>query len=378
MKKRILTLLALVLLLLPAGVLAEKARFYRQDNNRTYHSQHLAAHVGSANCRVSGNYITVRSGRGSGSTVGHVEQADAFRLEEVSGHYARITVTYSASTSPKSWVGLSGWVNADYVECPCSSGEYYGGNARRTYSLGTVASGGTHLRELASGRSRSLGTIPGGASVEVLAEYDGGFYRVRWGSRVGFAASGKVSITATGLTEGGALPGPSAGGWRQGYRDFLTQNHASLGAAAVYDMDRDGTPELIVHNGDDSMAGAACLVYTWTGGTLYYLGDAGFRECILTYYPGSAYSGLFCFDGNMGVYTTRYYARMGYTVASFDVLEEDHTLGGTVDWTDNPRYSALTTETALVDLVRTGTPRTLSMATWQEIQNMGWDAFLQP
>ena len=378
MKRRILTLLALALLLLPVCALADKARFLIRDGNRTYHSQHLVLHTGSANCRVSGNYITVRSGKGSGSTLGHVEQADAFRLDEVSGNYARITVTYAAPTSPKSYVGLSGWVNADYVECPCSRDEYYYNSARRTYDLGTVVSGGAQLKETASSKGRSLSKIGAGETVEILAEYDGGWYRVRWGRRMGFVASGKVTVTARGIPEGGGTaPVPAVTGWREGYRDFLTLNHAAYGPAAVWDMDRDGTPELILHNGDDSMAGAFCYVFTWNGSAAVCIGEIGWRECTLAYYPGSAYPGLFCTDGNMGVYTTRYYAKSGYSVSSRDVMEEDHTRGGATDWDETPVYTSLTGDYDLYYLARYQTPVTLRMRTYGEITSIGWDAFLR-
>lgn len=382
MRKRVLTLLTLALLLLPVLAMADKARFLIRDGRRTYHAEHLMQHVGSTACRVSGNYITVRAGKGSGTTLGHVEQADSFRLEEVSGTWARITVTYSASTSPKSWVGLSGWVNADYVECPCSSSEYYYGPARQTYSRGVIVSGGAQLKETASSKARSVAKIGGGETVDVLAEYDGGWLRVRWGRRTGFVAQSKVTITATGLSEGGGSGTgtgvqPVSGGWRGAYQAFLTANQATVGPAAVYDMDRDGTPELIVHNGDDSMAGAFCNVYTWDGVNMLAIGTVGFRECALTSCPGSAYPGLFCHDGNMGVYTTRYYAKSGYGIVAQDVLEEDHTLNGTVTWSETPAYNALTTDTALFSLVRRQAPTPLTMRTYREILAVGWDTFFR-
>ncbi len=384
MTRRIIALLLLVAILcLPAVSLAEKARFLLKDGNSRYHAQHLQEHTGSENCRISGNYITVRSGKGSGSTLGHVEQADSFRLEEISGTYARITVTWSAPTSPRSHAGLSGWINADYVECPCSRGEYYNGPARRTHDLARVNGGGrVTLKETASASARGLCSISAGETVEVLGTYDS-WVRVRWGQRTGFLKSSQLTVTASGIPEEGSSrpvqplqPGKNDG-WRAAYQALLMGNHSHLGPAALYDMDRDGIPELIVHNGDDSMAGAACLVYTWSGDSAVYIGTVGFRDCQLTCYPGSAYPGLFCKDGNMGVYTCRCYSKQGLSIREEDVLEEDHTWGGAVSWSDVPLTSQLTGDAALFRLVQGKSASALTMYSYQEIERMGWSAFLQ-
>ena len=62
----------------------------------------------------------------------------------------------------------------------------------------------------------------------------------------------------------------------------------------LYDLDKDGFPELIAYNGCEYMAGAANYVYTCKDGQVSYIGDAGFRGSVLQYYPTSDFSGLFC------------------------------------------------------------------------------------
>ena len=122
MKKAMLLLLA-ALLMTGAAARAEKARYLSWDGDRAFHSRHLSMHAGLEDCRISGNYLKVRaSASGNARIVGHAEQADLVRVDMVDGNWARITVLYSADTSPDSYPGMSGWVDADYLECGCSEG----------------------------------------------------------------------------------------------------------------------------------------------------------------------------------------------------------------------------------------------------------------
>ena len=58
--------------------------------------------------------------------VGHLEQADQFQLLDIQKGWVKIKVTYSDKTSPDSHKGMTGWLNADYVDCYCDAGEYAG------------------------------------------------------------------------------------------------------------------------------------------------------------------------------------------------------------------------------------------------------------
>lgn len=136
MRKTIAILITFAILFTFYGSFADQARFLKDDGNKTYHSEHLLLHVGSQNCKVSGNYIKVRNNVGSNDVLGHLEQSDIFTLDYMNGSWVHITVVVSAKTSSDSYIGLSGWVDGNYVECPCSYNEYYYGPAHAGCILG--------------------------------------------------------------------------------------------------------------------------------------------------------------------------------------------------------------------------------------------------
>lgn len=178
--KRVLGILLLVVLLGMSSAQADRARFLRNDGNSSYHAQHLQMHIGSQGCRISANYLKVRRSAGSSSVIGHVEQADLVRLLSVEGNWAYIQVEYSASTSPDSWGGLQGYVDADYLECPCDERTYYSGGIYSGAQAVTTGSG-VNLRELPSTGARSLATVSRGTRVTTYGVYqsgDNGFTRV--------------------------------------------------------------------------------------------------------------------------------------------------------------------------------------------------------
>ena len=192
-------LIFLVLLCLAGTVSAEKARFINGDSR--YHVQHLQKHVGLIDCRISANYLKVRTSPNGANVLGHVEQADTIELIELSGNWAQIRVTYSAPTSPDSWVGLQGWVDADYVECPCNSNNYWDDVFSGSYPEGIIDSSGVNVRELPGTNKRSLFTINRGTEVVILGGYkatDGlWFYRILTNGRTGFVRQDLVSYTGT-------------------------------------------------------------------------------------------------------------------------------------------------------------------------------------
>ena len=202
--KRVFFALALLMAVLMSGTAcAAKARYLAYDGDTGFHSRHLAMHTGEETCRACANYPKVRSrASGSASVSGHVEQADLLQLLDMSGNWARVRVLYSADTSPDSWPGLTGWVDASYLECGCSERTYYNG---RTDPIegGEILTGGVNLRELPSMSSRSLGKCTRGERVRVLGRYDSygyTFYRVtRRSGQNGFVRSDYLSI-------GGSVP----------------------------------------------------------------------------------------------------------------------------------------------------------------------------
>ncbi|MBR5903172.1 MAG: SH3 domain-containing protein, partial [Clostridia bacterium] len=123
-------------------------------------------------------------------------EIDAYKVEL--GNKDASTVIYKAPGSPASHVGLSGWVNAEYVECPCSREDYYANSPSLTYASAVTVKGQVHLRETPSKTSTSLATLGANEQVDVLSEYTGAdqalWYRVRAGEKMGFIRSDMLRI----------------------------------------------------------------------------------------------------------------------------------------------------------------------------------------
>ena len=198
MKRTGFAALLAVLLLCAAQGSAARARYLSSDGDTAFHTRHLSMHIGDESCRACGNYLKVRrSASGNGAVVGHVEQADLLRLLSLEGNWARISVLYSADTSPDSWPGLTGYVDASYLECGCEERAYYGGYTDAVQG-GEILSGGVNLRELPTMSSRSLGKCTRSERVRVLGRYVSGsytFYRVvRYSGQNGFVSGEYLSL----------------------------------------------------------------------------------------------------------------------------------------------------------------------------------------
>lgn len=141
----------------------------------------------------------------------------------------------------------------------------------------------------------------------------------------------------------------------------------------LYDLDKDGFPELIAYNGCEYMAGAANYVYTCKDGQVSYIGDAGFRGSVLQYYPTSDFPGLFCSDGNNGIIVTVYYEYKNGQLVQETVMEEDY---NTMSTDGEPQIKQVTENTDLYTVPLTQSPVTLDMFTVAEIRDMGWENLL--
>ena len=119
---------------------------------------------------------------------------------------------------------------------------------------------------------------------------------------------------------------------------------------SLYDMDGNGVPELVIFNGDSSMAGAVDHVFTCVDGQVQYLGKIGFRGCELYYYDGLSHSGLYCSDGNNGVINNVYYYLRDGTIIS-EVIDSS-------------------------SVGASGTRIILPFYTIGEIRSMGWENFV--
>lgn len=117
-------LLAAVFCLMGNAALAAKARNIVSDADSQYHAMHLENHLDTTDVYCTGNYVKVCNKINGKKVVGHLEQADQFELLEIQNGCVKIKVTYSDKTSPDSYKGMIGWLNADYVDCYCDADEY--------------------------------------------------------------------------------------------------------------------------------------------------------------------------------------------------------------------------------------------------------------
>ena len=124
--KRFIVLGALALCLLSGTAMADKARNIASDADSQYHAAHLENHLDTTDVYCTGNYVKVRNKINGKKVVGHLEQADQFQLLDIQKGWVKIKVTYSDKTSPDSHKGMTGWLNADYVDCYCDASEYAG------------------------------------------------------------------------------------------------------------------------------------------------------------------------------------------------------------------------------------------------------------
>ena len=128
MKRMACIALMTLALLCTSEALAAKARSIATNADSDYHDSHLALHIGDINCHGTGNYVKIKTQAGGDNIVGHLEQADSFNLVDVQNGWALIQITISASTSPDSQAGMTGWVDADYIDCTCSTTQYASGD----------------------------------------------------------------------------------------------------------------------------------------------------------------------------------------------------------------------------------------------------------
>ena len=177
--KRFAALVAAIVLICCSAASAEVAR-YLETNGSAAHAAHLAIHLNTPWCRISGRMVNVRSEPGNGDYLGHVDQADQVELLELDGVFAKVRVTYSAPHSTDSFVGLTGWIRADYLECICTAEEYKAGVTHEVQGA-TITAGNTLMRELPSFGGRALMYLKKGTQVTALSPYTGdgvSWYRI--------------------------------------------------------------------------------------------------------------------------------------------------------------------------------------------------------
>lgn len=103
-----------------------------------------------------------------------------------------------------------------------------------------------------------------------------------------------------------------------GQKSELSEGNMKFG---VYDLDKDGTPELIMYNGANTEAGATSYLYRINNGKAIFVDTLGQRMFEKFYYvPGSKYSGLFFQNGARGYYPGYYYEMSNGKLKTEEVL----------------------------------------------------------
>ena len=154
---------------------------------------------------------------------------------------------------------------------------------------------------------------------------------------------------------------------------------------AIYDLDQNDVPELIAFNNGPDMATMTNYIYTCQDTApdeeIRFLGNAGIRGFGFVYAPDSAYTGLFTEGGNMGYFTGEY-----FTIENGE-LHNEHVLDSIGDYSGSePVYTdeQYTEDDVLFDTFSGFFPdhyeekglRELIMYSVDEIESMGWEAFL--
>lgn len=177
------------------------------------------------------------------------------------------------------------------------------------------------------------------------------------------------------------------GGYKRSKQEFYSYPDFSYGPSfCLYDMDLDGTPELVAFNGSYVSAEAETYLYALQDRQVKYLGTVGEDISIVEYLDDPRYPGLFYESGRMGYYDIYYHdldenGKLQWQQVMH--IEEKMNYGYVVE----PK----TEDQTLFDLIKAGmweyepgqfspdrSNDTLRLRgyTPEEIQAMGWGAFI--
>ena len=195
----------------------------------------------------------------------------------------------------------------------------------------------------------------------------------------------------------------AAATWQDAYRGFIfgeeylntpgtsygDENSGDLGAIsfALRDMNADGTPELLIFNGDGVYAGSAGYVYYYAGGAVRYAsimpGPYYYKMTCVDEY---GLPGIFCSGAHTGGYWTDYYTFNGATVDEQQVWSgSDFVPGTSTINTDPVTGEAVITGSFVTDdetlcnayrLIENDGGSVLPFSTMEGINETGWDGFL--
>lgn len=200
-----------------------------------------------------------------------------------------------------------------------------------------------------------------------------------------YRAAGYETVTPPNLASSIA---DSYSDWNQAYQDFVMNGKYLTAAydysdvsnpsepwsdmfekgATLYDMDKDGVPELFIFNGDGSRLGAGYYTYTFTNGQIVYIGRVSWPS----YKPGSKFTGIWSYWTASGTDPDLfYYYWKDGTQLHYDLVYSQET--------ENAPKKQETNNKALYDefvSVEYFSLPGLSVKTMQDIRSMGWNAFV--
>lgn len=140
----------------------------------------------------------------------------------------------------------------------------------------------------------------------------------------------------------------------------------------LHDMDGDGIPELIIHNGAIAEADMSNYVYMYENNSVSYLGVAGKGQSELTFSAGSGFPGLFWSSGTAGYYPGYYYHVKNNEIKDELVVEEKvEYYNGRMDYIKNQA-----TDNDDLYYAYRNADSTLEMFSLSEINSVGWDNFV--
>lgn len=172
--------------------------------------------------------------------------------------------------------------------------------------------------------------------------------------------------------------------WSDTFRQFVLnreyentkQNYKTATVERVkfglHDMDGNGIPELIIHNGAAKESDMNNYVYYDKNGSSTYAGTAGSGRGEFKFTAGTGFSGLFWSSGNDGYYPGYYYNMENNSVMN-ELVGEDK-----AEYINGQMVYVKSRRTDNEELYRAyrDSDSTFKMFTLSEINSIGWDGFV--